>query len=251
MKDKVTLLIPTTATCSAPSTKLIQRTLDSANKRLFAGKPIRCIIHFDMWDESHVSLEYLENLRQLSKIMGFDLIYGSKGLGFATREMISMVDTDYYLFLEHDWEFVMDIDLSSIVTMMDNHHEVNYIRFNKRTNAIKGWDKVLAPFVIDDIKLLKNDNWSANPHIGRTRTFKEKWLRYLPSEPQKGPHMEQYINKAYQDDIISKGFEDASGEWGVFVYGKIGDERVVRHLDGDKWKGTGMLNKIKMWFKKL
>lgn len=248
MKDKITLLIPTTAMRSAPSTKLIQRTLDSAGKRLFGGESVRCIVHFDMWDESPLSLEYLQNLRHLSKSRKFDLIYGSRGLGFATREMISMVDTDYYIFLEHDWEFVKPIDIDALVAMMDQHHEVNYIRFNKRTNAIAGYDKILEPSVIGGINLLRNDVWSANPHIGRTGTFKGKWINYLPSISKRGPEMEQFIHHAYIEDIESGGFQNASKEWGIFVYGKPGDKRVVKHLDGDKWRGTGISWALKRLF---
>jgi len=232
MKSKITLLIPTSLGLYAPSTKLIERTLTSTKEKLLFNGEIQCIVHCDLWDNSVKTKKYLKNLQSLRDSYSFKLIYGSRGLSCATREMMALINSEYYIFLEHDWEFLKTIDLDAIVSMMDENKYVNYIRFNKRSNEIRGCDSVLEPLCLNGINLLANDNWSANPHIGRVENFKADWMKFIPDKPEKGNLMEIFICNAYRDEIKAHGFRKSLEHWGVFVYGCIGDEMTVRHLDG-------------------
>ena len=246
-KNKITLLVPTNVGLYAPSVKLIKKTLESARDKLLSDREVKVIVHCDLWDDSSESDQYLKNLRKLSSLYGFELLFGSRGLSCATREMISRVDTEYYFFLEHDWVFEKKIDLDEIVRMMDANKNVKYIRFNKRKNKIAGGDSILEPRCIDGVNLLANDNWSANPHIARVSVFKDDWMEYIPSKPERGNLMEIFIRNAYIDDINNYGFNKALKQWGVFVYGDIEEGRSVRHLDGSR----SLLKKAKKSFNKF
>ena len=94
--------------------------------------------------------------------------------------MINNCDTPYFMFLEHDWEFIKDIPTDVILSEMDKHDEFSYIRFSRwpagHPQELR-WDKSNGAIYEKETKigidvglpLTKVGLYSGNPHIVKTK----------------------------------------------------------------------------------
>lgn len=240
LKDKVTILIPTHFMKSAPSTKLIERVLKCINFPEF--EECRCIINFDMpiqKKENH--LKYEKNLEELKSSKFFDIeVYST--VGGQRKSFLNLIDkvtTEYFLFVEHDWEFKEHPDFNKIVGLMDRHKEVNYILFNKRKNEKILGDWILEDAKYEDVPLLKTTRFSNNPYIARTSKWINSWRHLVikdKSRLKKPRGQVEYIMFDYWKEIKNKSFSEVHKNWGTYLYGEMGRPPVVYHLDGNNFK---------------
>jgi len=230
--DRITILIPTTFCTTAPETVMIEHVINTFQEMTGLCN-CSFIVHYDMKDRSKESQQYLNNLLNLS--MKYDhmrIIHSIRGgLGTAMIRMCDLLKTDYYFLLEHDWQFVRNIDLKAVMSMMDKHDKkIHYIRFNKRNNKAMKFDHTLQPSYRFGVRMLKTSAWSNNPHIGRTDKLKKDWLSLLRKDTGSASGVEDRLYARYQQDIVELGFEKAQEQWGVFLYGQLDEERYVAHL---------------------
>lgn len=195
---------------------------------------IRHIISLDHDDMDENSNLYLDNLRLLSdKYPNIEIITTTKGIYHSIKNLIHSVDTDYYLYWEHDWEFVNNMDLNEFISLMDKYENINYIRFNKRHNVAVACDSKLweTPY-INEMNLLRTTCWSNNPYVGRKSKMVDWYEMMDESNENFHPTIELFLQTKMRDDIKNMGIDRASDEWGVFLYGNLNDANTVLHLNG-------------------
>ncbi len=159
--------------------------------------------------------------------------------------MIDNCKTPYFLFLEHDWEFVENVPVMDIMDAMDKHKHLNYIRFPYKHMGPGGeshWDSHLGGYFeveteITELPLTRGLFYSGNPHItkvSKCRTLYKPTHQHHWSVTTKGTsHLEKEIAEIVLFDIGIMGHEETHKKWGCFVYGKWGDvnhKPVCRHL---------------------
>ena len=251
LKDKVTILTTTHFEASAhrisenypgnhdrkyTHTNLIKGVLDDLYNKINIDT-LRHVVSLDHNPDSDGSNEYLNNLNKLTKeYKNLEIITTSDGIYHSIKNLIHSVKTDYYLWWEHDWKFNEFIDLNDFVFIMNSYEHINNIRFNKRANHPAVGDRQLleSPEVLE-MKLLKTTQWSNNPYFGRTSKMLE-WFEMLEHDISKGaifhPTIELHITNKYLNDISKLGMDEASKKWGIFVYGSMGENARVEHLNG-------------------
>ncbi len=244
LKNLLTILIPTCFTGST-STSLIEWTIASIRGRLRIDAGI-CdhIIYYDHKEDDNRHKEHEENLRSLANELNMSLI--SKvdvGLTTIVKETVNAIKTPYLLLLEHDWSFFENIKICDIIEAFEENCKINYVRFNKYENVGRPPPKDCPTSMHDSIKpefdiknckieLLKTNLWSNNPCIFRVSKYKKDWMPLTKPQPGSGGH-EMEITAKYWEDIRKYGFDMAHREWGCYIYGRLGDNPTIYHLDGD------------------
>ena len=60
-----------------------------------------------------------------------------------------------------------------------------------------------------------------------------EWYDMMDNETSNfHPTIEVILQDKMREDIRKLGLEEAEKKWGVFIYGKINDEKLVEHLNG-------------------
>ena len=158
------------------------------------------------------------------------------------RHMLENCGTEYYLFLEHDWEFIQDVNTSSIIDCMDKHDRINYILFNRFKPGTSRWDHEEGGVFeneteITDIPLSRLALFSGNPHIIRTDIMKNKYLKWHAERWDDtiniNPYLERDFYQIAKDHIKQFGKQTQHSMWGCFMYGHKENVPIVIHHLGD------------------
>jgi len=127
--------------------------------------------------------------------------------------------------LEHDWQFQsahINHSLDKILLAMQILG-IYHFRFNKRTNKIGGWDKIMDPLSFKGLDMCLTNILSNNPHV----INRKKYLQFIEAG-------------LVQIQPISFGIEEVISKhpktWGV-IYGPPGHPATVEHSDGKKKRG--------------
>ena len=252
MKDKLTILTTTHFRASAhrldpsykfdhsrsnTSTLLIESTIEKLYDYL-GHRDIQHFISLDHDPTDEGSCEYLHNLQKLIfDYPNISLIVTTEGIRQSILNLINSVTTDYFLWFEHDWHFVRDVNLPVLIQLMDSTSDINYIRFNKRENVKLNCDSDLLEktFTVgnSNIKLCGTTGWSNNPYLGRTDNWKNVWVEYLNNASTvKHITIELELQNEYRRQINETSFEDALKKWGVYIYDKLYALKTVHHING-------------------
>ena len=158
--------------------------------------------------------------------------------------MIDNCTTPYFLFLEHDWEFVENVPVMNIMDTMDKYEHFNYVRFPWKYMGPGGathWDwHDGGYFEVEteiELPLTRGLFYSGNPHITKVSKCRDLYKpahQYHWSHMTKGTsHLEKEIAAVVMEDVKTMGHKDTHKKWGCFVYGQWGDvnhKPVCRHL---------------------
>ncbi len=159
--------------------------------------------------------------------------------------MIDNCDTPYFLFLEHDWEFVEKIPTIDIIDKMDKYEHFNYLRFPYTYMGPGGpshWDSHDGGYPISreeeiDLPMTKCIFYSANPHIVSTERCKEFYKpihqQYWSDRTKGTRELEKELADIIKSDVAEIGGEETHKKWGSFIYGVWGDPNhipPVKHL---------------------
>lgn len=236
---------------TAPSTVMIESVIDNLNYHLFDQmiNNYQIIIGMD-YKDCEIDEIYYQNILKLKE--KYKNIKIQKNYHNRWREdfrysfsnnfynMFEEVDTKYYLLMEHDWWFTKKIDINQIIETFDKYENINYLRFNHSKN-IKGTaytSTVADHFIFDEniktMSLTKTDFFSNNPSIMRT-SFMKTYLRPQTLLIHKDGPVEGPWSVMQRCCWTEFGFEQAHKLYGTYMYGKDGDESVIRHLDGNRW----------------
>jgi len=156
------------------------------------------------------------------------------------RHMLDNCNTDYFLFLEHDWEFIYDVNAIDIINCMDTYTNINYIKFNRLpVNEIQ-WDIEEGGCfendnTITELPLIKLSLFSGNPHIMRTDIMKNKYLKWHAErwndDTNINPYLEKDLLQIAKDHIKEYGKYEQHSMWGCFMYGNTQYiPIVIKHL---------------------
>ena len=160
--------------------------------------------------------------------------------------MINNCNTPYFIFLEHDWEFIEDIPTDVILSEMDKHDNFSYLRFS-RWPAGHGqelrWDKSNGAMYAQEteigvdvnLPLTKVGLYSGNPHIVKTQKCKDFYLPILlahyPDIKDRNTYLEKEFLGIIVRDIQQNGQLKSHEKWGTFLYGTWPVfEPVITHL---------------------
>lgn len=261
LKDKLTIITFTHCWLYAPSTSLIESTLDSIYNNIKLDG-VRHIINFDMKVYDDKSKQYLTNLNNLKEkynknieIHTFNTVYDKRSIVYS--KLMELVKTPYILMWEHDFVLEKKLDIEKIINTMDKYQNINFIRFNKRDNiSIKEERKgqyQLGDYItylyrpidywmetekdITDIPLIKFCGYGGVPHIERVSWFFDYCNPLIQSKPAVKHNS---IERAIHFDIYKKrdelGFEQTHKLLGTYIYGVLGESRYVHSLDEFKSK---------------
>ena len=231
------------ANLSPPGTGLVETTYTSV-LNVFGRRVANCpkLLRYDhQQSANHDETVYQQNLEKFAENHGFDLsVHNNCGLQKIVREMLQSVTSPYLLFLEHDWEFQgPEIDITALIEVFDRYENINYVRFNKRSNIIAGFDFILEKeLMVPDMDLIRTVAHSNNPFIVRVDKFRQEWLPTCLNDPicqqfdlrGQAFGIEDPLFKQHIQDVRRLGFTRAHNLWGTYVFGKINDPPRIVHL---------------------
>jgi hypothetical protein len=239
----LTIVIVTNAAGSAPDISMFvdgfQHLKDIAclnAARVLVG------LHVNPDDRSLKSSRYEHNIRtwHMKHITTSRLVVSYiRNIEASFVNFLSLVNTKYYLFWEHDWRFCRHVPIARIIHLMEYRQPaINYIRFNKDTNIVGTglYDAVLIPCqTCGRVPLLFTPSWSNNPHVARysffTETVKPPLEKNASASTSYG-FFEWPTTLAIAQFMEQHGVNKTTLDWGTFLYGKLNDSRMVYHIDG-------------------
>ena len=209
---KIELHMFTNCCGSAPSTLTLRRTHESFCRTFGHIKPT-------IWCDPKPNVrrypEYKKNLLKL-----YPVVNETISLSDGYIKSIKSSTADFSFMLEHDWQFVpgnITDSLSSIIHAMKTLG-IYHLRFNKRQNKIKGWDKILEPIFFCDMKFCRTNILSNNPHI----INRKKYIEFVEA----GLIRVKPGSKGVEEIISTH-----KNTWGA-IYGPLDHPATVRHSDG-------------------
>jgi hypothetical protein len=205
---KIDLHIFTNCTPSSPSTVVIRETYASFCAT-FGAMP--ATVWCDPNPRATTYPRYLENLHKT-----FKDVKKCNSLSDGYIKAIKASKADYLFMLEHDWRFNTKLVRHSLLGIMTEMEKrgIYHLRFNKRKNAIAGWDKEMTEMGF----FCRTNILSNNPHIINRKKYHEFIARkYIQVKPgSKGI-----------EEIISAQLDT----WGG-IYGPMNYPACVCHIDG-------------------
>jgi hypothetical protein len=253
-----------------PSGSLIEKTISSIQSHVvdFSSDIVTDpLIVYNKPKDSHLQAEgaqYEQNIRGVIDDTEIELHTKlNEGLRPALQYALKKTSAPYVMFVEHDWEFLQNIDIRPLLRVFENNSEINYVRFNKWENSVKGNDTIVEETASYDIPLCKVSSFSNNPHIARRNPYTD-WIEN--SEPSLGhvyrslrrprgsyslrqiwrifknyyvldksqvklfDGIEYVVDTKFENDIRKLGFEQAHSRMGTYLYGGKMSGPYVRHL---------------------
>lgn len=177
--------------------------------------------------------------------------YSDYGLISSINTVLPLIETDYFLFLEHDWIFLNkdSINFKNLIESFDKYPFIHSVWFNKDDNQLKGFEigadstGTETPYGpeerVPDTNLTTTIRWSNNPAIHRTSKYKELFNKYVTnpyinSIHQGSNNVEEALIDNYRKELTTDIWINVRDRWGTYLYGKIGDGPFVGHLDASK-----------------
>jgi hypothetical protein len=222
--------------------------LFSLPKELFNCK---FIIHYDVPKDYKFDNDIYSFFRDNPYNMNAELSTSWGGLISSIDHILPKIKTPYFLFLEHDWVFLKkdSIDFYKLCEAFDTHNFINAVWFNKDDNQMRGFEiaqdisNSVTPFEresrVKECDLITTIRWSNNPVLFRLNKMKH-WFdnviknEYVGTVHQSQNNVEETIINYYRNHISKNLWVDIRDDWGTYLYGVIGDEAFVGHLDGTK-----------------
>jgi len=261
MVNCLTVLIPTHAckreTCgpyaradqknaSAPSTRLIETVISNIKSNI-TEIPLKFIISLDHKTDVELSTQYLANLKLLEekcddiKVTSVDSRYTDNIMPYYTatnniKHLIDLCPTEYFLFWEHDWIFVKDID--NAILKLWERDDLDLLRLNYQNPTDLGvsvW--------------LENDTWrtnsfSNNPFVTSKTAWYDKFLPwveeiYLQNYPNSEQDLGGWVETPLSNKLIQLYTEDLEAfrkEYRIGLYITDLEDLPIAHLNGQLWR---------------
>jgi hypothetical protein len=185
--------------------------------------------------------EYKERLKKLCATGWKDIVLIERdrwgGFSGAIASALEIVETRLLLVYQHDWEILGEVDLAGIVKAF-NDPAIRHVRLNKKPNFVGGCDHILEPYDGAPVPLIKTDMWSASPHFALTEDYRKIIAEWKARNIRRIWCPELLMAPKIKEAVKQRGFPDAHREFGTFIYGKMGDQRRLLHLNGHAFKAT-------------
>lgn len=230
---------------TAPSTKLVETAINSVSKKLTEYN-LKFIIGLDHKLDDNISVDYLTNLKKIEcsniKVTCVESKLEDKPLTTvtATKNFYNLVDlceSDYFLLWEHDWVFNSDIDQEQL-NIFDL--DADMIRFNQNANVELHGEHL---WIDEKTNRLFTDYYCNNPFLTSKKFWYDKIVPIANEIPDWWGEYGAFIEgpmKRYRDNQLK--YEDTKNkylnEYRICLYGKLNEESVISHLNGQVWSGT-------------
>lgn len=222
----LTVIITASHIKSHPSTKLIDKVINSLNLiNLPQNTPI--ILAHD-YNNNKQYLEYLQNLKRKYSYNKNIIINLRNTKGHLTgniRDAFKLVKTKFVLILQHDLPFIKKLDIKKVMEDMNKNNLLKHIRFNKRKNIKSGFDSINNIFnlikINNNYSYISTPGWSDQNHLTYTDYYKNIVLK----ECKDGSFMENYLQGKITN--LSK-----HKKYGTFLFGEFNEEKYIQDLDG-------------------
>lgn len=179
-----------------------------------------------------------------------NISFVNHGLISSLSNVLNNIQTDYFLFLEHDWVFLnQTINYSELLQAFDKYKFINAVWFNKDDNQLRGFEICeditgqTTPFELEfrvsEVPLTTTCRWSNNPAIFRTSKMKE-WFdskiknQYTDIVHQGAANIEETMIPLYRNEIKQYGWDHIKDNWGTYLYGTPNHPAMVGHTDGTR-----------------
>lgn len=158
------------------------------------------------------------------------------GRGPALNKLRKHANSKYIWYMEEDFDFVKDIDLNSLIKLMDEYPHINQIVFNWRTlpRIPKPGGPNTDVFICEERHfkgghtLHVSERWTWQPGLWRRSWVMPKW-----------DFNERYSNKGFNRKLKANiKQEEWDPEWheqnvGAYYYGSWNDDPWVKHTSWD------------------
>lgn len=168
--------------------------------------------------------------------------------------LFDQAENDYALWLEDDWEFLVDIDLADVLNILTQHPTLALLRFSRfeaGATSCRQWTKIFpwtGEYYACPPELNGIVGFSGNPSIIRGAFLREAsaWIVPwgCPEKQVKYPIHAYYGNQEpITRRIQEEAMRDVLSRWSFGVYAKPGWPRVVRDI-GEQWRRAHKINKL-------
>lgn len=230
MTDDNKLLAP-------PRTDMVANLLNGSIERA-SGCVLTSTLMYDHRD-GQLSEDYLRNLREMTAARGVSLIVNTRnGLRRQWIDGIARTTGEFLLILEQDHELLPNLGKwIEVVDLMKRRPDVNYVRFNRRSNRRHRFDYAIYQTKRDRLDhVTRAVRFSNTPHLMR-RSFYEDIVHPIIGDQAQydkrndgAAGVEENINKAIAslNDIL--GYTITSRLMGLTIWGDPGAVATTRTL---------------------
>lgn len=227
-KDDITVLIPTTAMPSQPSTEVIDRVLDSIKENLPDSE---IIIMFDglkpdLLDKKPAYEEYIQKLLWRANFEAENitpLVFDQwSHQSLMTKQALALVKTPLILFVECDAPLTGEIPWKELIEVVKSGY-ANVIRFHHEAQIHPEHKFMMLddkPIDIMGVPLLRTKQWSGRPHLASTEFYRDIASRW-DNEPR-------FIEHIMYGLVENSGWE----QWRLHIYAPKGTLVRSLHIDG-------------------
>ena len=226
----ITILITTHYTSKQ---KLCLETLLLSIKKYLSSN-IKILICCDSYNKNNIR-KAEKNLNELNKIYNFEWYFNNRTFTYNNVKytdfkswccniinLILKCETKYFLFFEHDWCFLKNVNIFQIINLFNLHSNINFIRFSMR-NFLGIWDTKTK--YINEYDLTETNGFCNHPYVSR----KYYWINKLISiliDNKIGEIEDVITSLLKKDELFCRNI-------GLYLYKKIGNESIyIKHLDG-------------------
>lgn len=228
-----------------PKLGWVQKTLESLQRCVPATRDLETWVVMNSHPERPGDAAYISQLRCWCATKELWLhIDDSPGYRGVRCNLINWFPKKYLFLVEHDWEFLEDIQLEHIIRAFEENEGLNYMRFNKRPNTVfpkptstgrTGSEIYCSPITLSGIPMCATPNYSNNPHIERMSKYRN-WVDIVKKRNvHVGGNMgaggfEHPLQEQSLDDLERWGQMTRDREWGTFIYGGLNHPAVIQHF---------------------
>jgi hypothetical protein len=228
VKDKLTILIPTSPIPSNPSTEIIDGTI--ARLRAYPDlADCKIVIMADgvRGEQEHRRPAYEEYKQALAHrglhleqcLMEFKEHSHQANM---TAYALDFVTTPFVLFCEHDTFPVGDIPWRDFIRVMEAHPvDVKYIRLHLFDRMLPEHDYLMIdkePRLVDGVPLMRTAQWSQRPHVAPTAYYRSILAEVFHRKPK------TFIEDPLYGVIVEDHHAGAPPEkWGLNIYAPPGN----------------------------
>jgi hypothetical protein len=247
MKNQLNIIILSSPIPSNPSTKVIDKTIESLSLLRYPVDSKIILAHDYPAPESKNKDAYFKYYKILEhKYKHQDNIITTIAPKFVhmagnLRNAFNYVDSQYVLVLSHDFIFVRSVDINLLISDMDQNPKLKHVRFNKRKNTPRGGDcdtrgksscEVFNKFSVSaNHEYISTSCWSDINHISPVHYYRDIILK----ECSDGRNLESFfyskIKNMYEknnDDLTAQTHE----KYGNYLFDELGANPYIYHTDG-------------------
>ena len=210
---------------------ILKKSHESFLQRVHYSGEFRFLLHEDV-------IKNEESIRccNWAKENGYEVSvhYPPIGQGGSMCTLIDLVQTEFYLTLEDDWEFLRDIDLDPVEKLMKNNLDINQITWHKRPVMDHKGNFQKVHIVRDGIDLVVSPHWNMLPSLCRLSFIKPFFKDAIDGID---PNFNWTLNAKikglpHTTTPLMRDHEWVQQNMGTYFFGKHGEETFIFHLGG-------------------